>query len=602
MSGYVMASIDTGRKARYPEDECNCCGNPCSCGVCGAWIISSSIILVLVVTGSVLAFAYTLQICSSDSQCPASPGTVARCSGICFQDRIVDHCETDSDCALSECHYGICSVKGQCEYVAKKDGTFCDDKRKCTPTSTCQSGVCIGEPLQQQCKKCVEGGDGAALVADMSTNGEQCDDNNLCTVNDKCYNGFCSGTEKMCQNATCKLASCDPDLGCLLENYDRQWVKDPCTNSKCENGVYSESFQPCFDGNPCTLDACYPLSGVCVHPPSEESCLTVCHTDSDCFPIASSTQYKCWDGMCVDSTSSEMIIRISKAEVETQSCEGNSTGRLQLRFFMDSDIKNGIMHIPQPGSITSIFPHMNVFDVESVYIHSGSAVRTHFSLRSPCRDLSIDCYPFIKGDYEIEVKRYGCTTFDAAHCQNNIQTTTNVMASLNILDCPFAETQLVSYVPELTIHQDSVYVNASLEVEEFESWITDATLCIPSETPMKDCILNRRTLDCPFRGCNAPDYYLAYKVTFLKESNYTGAVTAVSNGFNIEFARGYENYAGDRCESVDSVDWMRFKTGTLIINNPQFQNKEAILDIKYSMPSCGRRLSLPGQRIGHFVL
>ena len=245
---------------------------------------------------------------------------------------------------------------------------------------------------------------------------------------------------------------------------------------------------------------------------------------------------------------------------------------------------------------------MNVFDIESSYTHSGSAVRTHFSLRSPCRDLSNDCYPFVQGDYEIEVVRYGCTSFDAAHCQSNIQTTTNVMASLNIVDCPFSQTQLVSYVPELRIEQEGVYVNASLEVEEFQSWITDATLCIPKETPMKECILNTKTLDCPFRGCDAPDYYLAYKVTFLSDSNYTGAVAAASNGFQIQFARGYENYAGDRCEAVDSVDWMQFKTGTLVENNPQFQNDDAVLDVRYSMPSCGRRLSQAEHRIGSFVL
>ena len=40
---------------------------------------------------------------------------------------------------------------------------------------------------------------------------------------------------------------------------------------------------------------------------------------------------------------------------------------------------------------------------------------------------------------------------------------------------------------------------------------------------MKECILNG-DMQCPYRGCfDTPDVYLDYRITFLKDSNYTAA-------------------------------------------------------------------------------
>ena len=82
------------------------------------------------------------------------------------------------------------------------------------------------------------------------------------------------GEEIMCPNATCKIGVCDSETGCSLVNApDSALQPDLCTTARCEGGEYIETFKECFDGNPCTVDSCFPLSGECVHPPSEESCL-----------------------------------------------------------------------------------------------------------------------------------------------------------------------------------------------------------------------------------------------------------------------------------------------------------------------------------------
>ena len=88
-----------------------------------------------------------------------------------------------------------------------------------------------------------------------------------------------------------------------------------------------------------------------------------------------------------------------------------------MRFFMDAPVDNGLMHIPMTESIVPVYPHLDAFDVETVYKCDKHAVRTHFSMRTPCTDYSVDCYPFINGQYEFVVKRYPCTNVAATHCQ-----------------------------------------------------------------------------------------------------------------------------------------------------------------------------------------
>lgn len=222
-------------------------------------------------------------------------------------------------------------------------------------------------------------------------------------------------------------------------------------------------------------------------------------------------------------------------------------------------------------------------------------------MRTPCKDYSVDCYPFINGEYEFVVRRYPCTNVAATHCQMDHPSSTYVTAPLSVIECPRTVHAVLTLIPTLHIERSHYTVYASLDMDDIAAWITDAVLCIPKQLPMLDCILNGDT-QCPYRGCfDTPDHYLDYKVTFLKDSNYTGAVTAASNLFNLQFARGYENYNGDRCENVTEVDFMRF---SMISLAQQFQGRQAVFDIKYDTPLCSnrRRLSEKMRRLGTFQL
>ena len=581
------------RTERY-NDTCVCCGNETDCGVCGLGIILGSIALLLVITTTVLTFTNMLQVCSSSSQCTAGVGEVARCRGICLTDRILGHCSTSDDCVFSQCHTATCSVEGKCIYTPVVDGVPCEDADSCTSSDVCTAGVCTGTRMEQPCQKCISG----VFVPDNDLDGSVCSDSSLCTSHDTCSNGQCLGNAVTCPTEQCKTAVCEPATGCSLVNHDYQFQPDLCTAAQCKDGKYSETFKDCFDGNPCTTDACYPLSGVCVHPAATESCMTVCSKDSDCSAIGTNADYACWDGQCADVTSSENILRISHADVDHTSCPLPDHSRLQLRFYADSNVENGIMHIPKSNSIRSIFPHMDIFSVENTLLYDGSAVRSYFSARSVCFDLTKDCYPFVSGDYEFSVERFACTSLDTAYCNNDVVSTTYVTAPINVLDCPSENTVIVTPAADLTVERiGNTEVKATLEVEEMAGWIVNVEFCIPKQTSMFGCILDVDNLNCPYRGCfGTPEYYLDKRVTFLQDGNYTGAVTLQE--YAVEFARGYQNYGGDLCaQQVSDVDWIKFDLRALL---PEYAGEVGVLDIEYTIPAClgSRRLSEPVRKIG----
>ena len=584
------------RTERY-NDTCYCCGEETNCGVCGLGIILASIALLLVITTTILTFTNMLQICSSSSQCTAEVGEIARCRGICLTDKIVGHCSTADDCVYSQCHTATCSVEGKCFYSPVIDGVPCNDADSCTQSDVCTAGVCAGTRMEKPCQKCISG----VFIPDNDLDGSVCSDSSLCTSHDTCTNGQCLGNAVTCPTEQCKTAVCDPATGCSLVNHDYMFQPDLCTTAECNDGEYSETFKDCFDGNPCTTDACYPLSGVCVHPPATESCMTVCSQDSDCSTIGTGAQYACWDGQCADVTSSENIIRISHVQADHTSCPLPDHSRLQLRFYMDSNVKNGIMHIPKSNSISAVYPHMDIFDVENTLMYDGSAVRSYFSARSVCHDMTRDCYPFVDSNIEFSVERFACTSLDTAHCNNDVVTTTNVVAPLNIIDCPTEQTVIVNPAADLTVERiGNTEIKATLEVEELDGWLLDVQFCIPKALPMKGCILDTKSLTCPYRGClGTPDYYLDKRVTFLQDGNYTGAVTLQE--YAVDFARGYQNYAGDRCSNVSAVDWIKFDLGALL---PEYAGEVGVLDVRFNVPLCtgSRRLAEPIRKIGTWVI
>lgn len=582
------------REERH-KDTCICGKQEIDCAHCGVGIMISAIVLLITITVTVFSFTSVIQTCTSSSQCEAGPGERARCRGICLIDIVTDFCKTDTDCIEYDCTVSKCGADGSCIYIPEH-GSPCDDGLSYTVSDQCYNGVCRGIAIPRPCMTQQDG----IFVPDISQNGDSCSDDSRCTIHDMCQAGQCVGEPVICPNETCKTATCNPDVGCEYTAVpDTTLQPDLCTVAQCKDGEYWETFKNCFDGNPCTVDACFPLSGDCIHPLSDESCMSVCTEHDDCMSISTTTNYLCWDGMCAESGSSQDIIRISQVEQDTESCDPDHA-RLQLRFYVDDEVENGVMHIPLHDGIIPIYPHLDAFDVDTVYLYESNAVRTYFSMRSQCFNLLTNCYPFVDQKYEFMVRKYPCTSITGSNCAMDAPDTTRVIVPISLIDCPYGNNAVIQLIPELHVTRSFYTVFVQMELEDIETWITDVQICIPKESTLKRCILNTDKLNCPFRGCfDTPDIYLKKRLTLLSDGNYTSAAATASNAFNLQFSRGYEKYAGDRCENVTEVDFVRF---SLISLSQEFEGDEVAIDVKYDVPMCEigrRRLSEKSRRMNH---
>jgi len=181
--------------------------------------------------------------------------------------------------------------------------------------------------------------------------------------------------------------------------------------------------------------------------------------------------------------------------------------------------------------------------------------------------------------------------------------TVKVIAPVSLVDCPYGNNAVLSIVPQLHITRSFYTVFLQMELGDISAWITDIQVCIPKESSLKKCILNTDSLNCPYRGCfDTPLIYLKKRMTLLSDSNYTAAAATASNALNLQFSRGYENYAGDRCENVTEVDFARF---SMISWAQEFEGKEVAIDVKYDIPLCDlhqRRLGEKFRRLGVTML
>ncbi len=101
--------------------------------------------------------------------------------------------------------------------------------------------------------------------------GSACDDADACTANDTCQSSACKGGPPIdCVDQNdCTEDACDTQLGCVhafndgaCEDGDVCTTGDVCAAAVCVAGLGVN----CQDEDPCTVDACDPLSG-CVHTP-----------------------------------------------------------------------------------------------------------------------------------------------------------------------------------------------------------------------------------------------------------------------------------------------------------------------------------------------
>ncbi len=180
-------------------------------------------------------------------------------------------CNDGDPCTLDTC----APKTGACVSEPVAIGTPCLDADRCDG-QTCRSGVCTaGTP-----SVCAEDGNpctveacvpatGACTSAPIPTGGS-CSDADPCNGTETCSNGICiAGTPLRCNDSnSCTTDSCSPGLGCSnLTLVDGM----PCSDGNLCNGAESCVFGVCSsgraltcnDGNPCTIDACSPLTGAC---------------------------------------------------------------------------------------------------------------------------------------------------------------------------------------------------------------------------------------------------------------------------------------------------------------------------------------------------
>jgi hypothetical protein len=186
-------------------------------------------------------------------------------------------CDDGSPCTIDACNLAL----GECEFQHIGDGAFCDDGDLCTVGDECIGLECTSG-LVPDCNDgnpCTDDGcDPQSGFCSSLNNNSPCDDGDVCTSEDACANGQCTGgTGDGCDdNNPCTDDFCDPILGTCsyLNGVGACDDGDECTTGDfCSFGVCNSGPGPsCDDANGCTTDACSPVTGLCEYTPKSGAC------------------------------------------------------------------------------------------------------------------------------------------------------------------------------------------------------------------------------------------------------------------------------------------------------------------------------------------
>ncbi len=234
----------------------------------------------------------TDDLCEETGGCTFPPNTAA--------------CDDGDPCTLGDhCADGACvSVPVDCQCLVDADCAALEDGDLCNGTLVCDTEIlphaCVVDP--GTVITCPGPGDGPAAIClqaacDPATgacslapdhDGAACDDGDLCTLGDACAGGACAGgPPPLCLDGNpCTDDACDPLSGCVFAPNDA-----PCddgnactTGDGCVDGVCGfGGGVDCDDGDPCTDDACAPATG-CVYSLNEAPCDDgdLCTTSDHC--------------------------------------------------------------------------------------------------------------------------------------------------------------------------------------------------------------------------------------------------------------------------------------------------------------------------------
>ncbi len=242
----------------------------------------------------------------TDDQCLGEDGCVNELldSGACNDDdpcTVADHCETGQcvgdpvECDdKNPCTENLCTEKGGCDYLPIAGE--CDDGDPCTLGDHCIQGQCAGEAVACDCQ--------ADADCEALEDGDLCNGTLYCNTAKVPFQCQVEpGTEVLCPapeglDAPCLVAACNPANGQC--SFSPVGDGKPCDDGNlctlgdtCQEGTCTGGPTPnCNDGNPCTTDSCNPAEG-CAHGNSNEEC-----SDGDVCTLGD----QCADGACKPGT------------------------------------------------------------------------------------------------------------------------------------------------------------------------------------------------------------------------------------------------------------------------------------------------------------
>jgi len=191
-----------------------------------------------------------------------------------------DPCTVGDKCHAGQCVSGavipkcVCSKDADCTKFDSKSAK-CTGKLECSTGGKCQldlDSVVECPPLADSCYRNVCDWKDGKCYEETSPAGTECFDGDPCSEDDACLLGVCAGLKKTCDDGNeCSDDWCAEDGTCEHETV----MGMPCASknacsvwSVCDETIDGLAFcrimewDPCNDGDPCTLDGqCKPASG-----------------------------------------------------------------------------------------------------------------------------------------------------------------------------------------------------------------------------------------------------------------------------------------------------------------------------------------------------
>ena len=160
-------------------------------------------------------------------------------------------CADGVDCTVDVCNEANDSCDFLVDHAACDDGLFCNGVESCNAISDCTAGTAPDcSVFNTQCTTGVCNEDSDACNLQNRPNGAACDDGDRCTPTDTCQVGVCTGSGTSCGNGvlerecgeTCEppgSGTCDATCGGLCGNgvLNVGEACDPPGNDVCDNGA-----------------------------------------------------------------------------------------------------------------------------------------------------------------------------------------------------------------------------------------------------------------------------------------------------------------------------------------------------------------------------